>query len=55
MWKGREICHFDLLKGLEGIADACCGDEKFEKTFWFEVYSCHKESAFTAVKGDAKF
>ena len=29
--------------------------KKANKTFWFEVHSCIKKSALTAVKRDAKF
>ena len=39
----------------DGMTDAFYGCEKVEKTFWFEVYSYLKESAFAIVKRDAKF
>lgn len=39
----------------DGMTDAFYGCENVVKTFWFEVHSHLKESAFVIVKRDAKF
>ena len=42
-------------KGPKGVTDAYYGCKKVRKTFWFVIYSCFKDSAFTAVERHAKF
>ena len=43
------------VKRLKGLRDAFYWCEKVEKKFWFVIYSYLKDSAFTAVKRDAKY
>ena len=52
LWKSRDVCNFCQLKGPKGLTNAIYG---YEKTFWFCNLAIFNNSAFTAVKRDAKF
>ena len=51
----REICHLGLGKGLKGLTDKFYGFIKSRKRSIFVIDSYLNDSAFTAVKRDAKF
>ena len=55
IYKGREICRLGLLKGPKGLTDEFYGFIKSRKRSIFVIDSYLKDSAFTAVKRDAKF
>ena len=48
-------CHLGLWKGLKGLTDEFYGFIKSRKRSTFLIDSYLKDSAFTAVKKDAKF
>ena len=52
--KGREICHLGMWKGPKGLKDELYGFIKSRKHSIFVIDSYLKDSAFTAVKRDAK-
>ena len=49
------VCHLGLWKGPKGLTDEFYGFIKSRKRSIFVIDSCLKDSAFTAVKRDAKF
>ena len=51
----REICHLGLWKGLKGLTEKFYGFIKSRKRSIFVIDSYLNDSAFTAVKRDAKF
>ena len=51
----REICHLGLGKGLKGLTDKFYGFIKSRKRSIFVIDSYLNDSAFTAVRRDAKF
>ena len=53
--KGREICHLGLWKGLKGRTDEFYGFIKSRKHSVLVIDSYLNDSAFAAVKRDAKF
>ena len=55
IWKDREICHLGLWEGPKGLTDEFYGFKKSRKRCIFVIDSLLKDSAFTAVKRDAKF
>ena len=55
IWKGREICHLGLWEDPKGLTDEFYGFKKSKKRSIFVIDCYLKDSAFTAVKRDAKF
>ena len=53
--KGQGILSSWSEKRLKRNNRRIHGCEKVDKTFWLEVYSYLKESAFAIVRRDAKF
>ena len=45
------MCHFDLLQGLEGITDACCGDENSRKRSGLRFIHVIKKVHLQQLKG----
>ena len=55
IWKVREICHLGLWKYPKGLTDEFYGFINSKKPSIFVIDSYLKDSAFAAVKRDAKF
>ena len=53
--KGREICHWVSERTPKGVKDEFYGFIKSRKRLVFVIDCYLKDSAFTAVKRDAKF